>query len=293
MEYPIKKISLSHPNYPDLLKQIYNPPKELYIQGKLKKQENLPLAIVGTRQASSFGKNLAKNFAYSLGKKGFTIISGLALGIDGAAHQGALLAGAKTIAVLGSGLKHIYPPSHKKLAKKIAEILKVPNYIFIIDIFTQLADSALLDVNKDQDINASHHSKPNLPASFVPNRNAIFFAIAHAYAQKQGLEHIITGINQTDYSGYPDCREPFVKSLEMSLNMGSESNIVFKYPLIDLTKAETFKMAKDEGVLDLVIEESHTCYNGDRSLKHDWGYGCGNCPACVLRKKGWNEYSWL
>ena len=119
MEYPIKKISLNHPNYPDLLKQIYNPPKELYIQGKLKKQENLPLAIVGTRQASSFGKNLAKNFAYSLGKKGFTIISGLALGIDGAAHQGALLAGAKTIAVLGSGLKHIYPPSHKKLAKKI------------------------------------------------------------------------------------------------------------------------------------------------------------------------------
>jgi 7-cyano-7-deazaguanine synthase len=178
-------------------------------------------------------------------------------------------------------------------AKKIAEILKVPNYIFIIDIFSQLADSALLEVNQDQDINASHHSKPNLPASFVPNRNAIFFTIAHAYAQKQGLEHIITGINQTDYSGYPDCREPFIKSLEMSLNMGSESNIRFKYPLIDLSKAETFKMAKDEGVLDLVIEESHTCYNGDRSSKHDWGYGCANCPACILRMRGWNEYSLL
>ena len=178
-------------------------------------------------------------------------------------------------------------------AKKIAEILKVPNYVFIIDIFAQLADSALLDVNKDQDINAAHHAKPNLPASFVPNRNTIFFAIAHAYAQKQGLDHIITGINQTDYSGYPDCREPFVKNLEMSLNMGSESNIVFKYPLINLTKAETFQMAKDEGVLDLILEESHTCYNGDRSEKHNWGYGCGNCPACVLRKKGWNEYSWL
>ncbi len=79
----------------------------------------------------------------------------------------------------------------------------------------------------------------------------------------------------------------------MSLNMGSESNIEFKYPLINLSKSETFEMAKDEGILDLVIEESHTCYNGDRSLKHDWGYGCGNCPACVLRKKGWNEYSWL
>ncbi len=178
-------------------------------------------------------------------------------------------------------------------AKKIAKLVNVSNYIFIIDIFAQLADSALLEVNKEQDINASHHAKPNLPASFVPNRNAIFFAIAHAYAQKQGLNHIITGINQTDYSGYPDCREPFVKSLEESLNMGSESNIEFKYPLINLTKAETFQMAKDEGVLDLVLEESHTCYNGDRSVKHEWGYGCGNCPACELRKRGWNEYSGL
>jgi len=178
-------------------------------------------------------------------------------------------------------------------AKKIAKLVNVSNYIFIIDIFAQLADSALLEVNKEQDINASHHARPNLPASFVPNRNAIFFAIAHAYAQKQGLNHIITGINQTDYSGYPDCREPFVKSLEESLNMGSESNIEFKYPLINLTKAETFQMAKDEGVLDLVLEESHTCYNGDRSVKHEWGYGCGNCPACELRKRGWNEYSGL
>jgi len=175
-------------------------------------------------------------------------------------------------------------------AKKIAKFLNVPNYLFHIDIFAQLADSALLEVNSKQDINASHHAKPNLPASFVPNRNAIFFSIAHAYAQKQGLSHVITGINQTDYSGYPDCREPFVKSLEKTLNMGSESNIEFKYPLINLTKAQTFKLAKDEGGLDLILEESHTCYNGDRSIKHDWGYGCGDCPACILRKKGWNEY---
>ena len=175
-------------------------------------------------------------------------------------------------------------------AKKIAKILNVPNYVVIIDIFAQLGDSALLDVNKDQDINASHHAKPNLPASFVPNRNAIFFTIAHTYAQKQGLEHVITGINQTDYSGYPDCRELFVKSLEQSLNMGSESNIEFKYPLIELTKAETFKLAEDEGILDLIIDESHTCYNGDRSIKHVWGYGCGECPACALRERGWRNF---
>jgi 7-cyano-7-deazaguanine synthase len=175
-------------------------------------------------------------------------------------------------------------------AQKISKILDVANYVFTTDIFNQLADSALLEVNKEDNINASHHSKPNLPASFVPNRNAIFFTIAHAYAQKMGLDHIITGINQTDYSGYPDCRESFIKSLESSLNMGSESTIEFKYPLINLTKAETFKLAKEEGVLDLIINESHTCYNGDRSVKHIWGYGCGNCPACILRKKGWDEY---
>lgn len=175
-------------------------------------------------------------------------------------------------------------------AKIITEKLNIPNYIFSFDIFSQLADSALLDVNTNQNVSASHHTKPNLPASFVPNRNAMFFTIAHAYAQKQGLEHIITGINQTDYSGYPDCRIEFIESLEKSLNIGSELNIIFKYPLIKLTKAETFVLAKEEGILDIVLEDSHTCYNGDRTIKHDWGYGCDNCPACDLRKQGWLEY---
>jgi 7-cyano-7-deazaguanine synthase len=186
-----------------------------------------------------------------------------------------------------------YGQKHKvelEQTKKIAEKLDVVNYVVKFDIFSQLADSALLDVNSGQDINASHHAKPNLPASFVPNRNAIFFTIAHAYAQKQGLEHIITGINQTDYSGYPDCRVDFIKSLEKSLNLGSESDISFKYPLIYLTKAETFSLAKEEGVLELILEESHTCYNGERSKRYDWGYGCDNCPACLLRKQGWEKY---
>jgi 7-cyano-7-deazaguanine synthase len=175
-------------------------------------------------------------------------------------------------------------------AEKIADRLGVSNYLLKFDIFSQLADSALLDVNSSQDINASHHAKPNLPASFVPNRNAMFFTTAHAYAQKQGLEYIIIGVNQTDYSGYPDCRIEFIESLENSLNIGSESDISFKYPLIYLTKAETFALAKEEGVLDIVLEESHTCYNGERSTRYEWGYGCNNCPACILRKQGWREY---
>lgn len=174
-------------------------------------------------------------------------------------------------------------------AGKIASLLGVKNTLLSLDAFTQLNDSALIDGT--QDIGAHHKTHTNLPASFVPNRNAIFFTLAHAFAQKQGINHIIIGVNQTDYSGYPDCREPFVKALEVALNLGSEADITFHYPLMHLTKAETFKLSQDEGVLELVLNESHTCYNGDHGHKHAWGYGCGECPACVLRKIGWETYA--
>lgn len=174
-------------------------------------------------------------------------------------------------------------------ARKIAEALHVKNTLLSLDAFSQLNDSALIDGS--QDIGAQHSVHTNLPASFVPNRNAIFFTLAHAFAQKHGIEHIIIGVNQTDYSGYPDCREPFVKALELALNLGSEATITFHYPLMHLTKAETFALSNVEGVLDLVIDESHTCYNGVHTHKHAWGYGCGECPACVLRKQGWECFS--
>ena len=185
-----------------------------------------------------------------------------------------------------------YGQKHKveiKQAEKIANILNVKNTVLNINAFTQLNDSAL--INSDLDISSSHSTKKNLPASFVPNRNAIFFTLAHAFAQKQDIDNIIIGVNQTDYSGYPDCREDFILALENSLNLGSESNIKFHYPLIHLTKAETFKMSKNENVLDIVINESHTCYNGDHTTKFDWGYGCGECPACILRREGWKNFN--
>ncbi len=184
-----------------------------------------------------------------------------------------------------------YGQKHKveiEQAEKIAKLLNVKNSVLNINAFSQLNDSAL--INSDLDISSSHSTKKNLPASFVPNRNAIFFTLAHAFAQKQDIDNIIIGVNQTDYSGYPDCREDFVLALENSLNLGSESNIKFHYPLIHLTKAETFKMSEDENVLDMVINESHTCYNGNHTTKFDWGYGCGECPACILRKEGWEKY---
>ena len=173
-------------------------------------------------------------------------------------------------------------------AEKIAKILGIKNTLLSLDAFSQLNDSALID--STQDIGAHHRTHTNLPASFVPNRNAIFFTLAHAFAQKQGINHIIIGVNQTDYSGYPDCREPFVKALELALNLGSEASITFHYPLMHLTKAETFELSDKEGVLELVLNESHTCYNGDHQHKHAWGYGCGECPACILRKAGWETY---
>lgn len=173
-------------------------------------------------------------------------------------------------------------------AKEIAKILEVKNSVFKLNIFKELNDSAL--INDELDVNSSHRLNANLPASFVPNRNATFFTIAHSYALKKGLKNIITGVNQADYSGYPDCREDFIKSLENALNLGSEANIKFHYPLINLTKAQTFALAKEENGLDIVINKSHTCYNGVHDTLHPWGYGCGTCAACKLRKNGFEEF---
>lgn len=187
-----------------------------------------------------------------------------------------------------------YGQRHKielKQAKNIAKLLKVKNSLIKVSVLKELGNSALL--SESEDVNASHSVKKELPASYVPNRNAIFFTIAHAFAQKIRASFLVTGISQEDYSGYPDCREEFIEPLEKALNIGSDSDIKFLYPLIHLTKGETFKLAKDEGVLDIVIRESHTCYNGIRDKLFEWGYGCGECPACKLRKKGWREFKTL
>jgi len=184
-----------------------------------------------------------------------------------------------------------YGQKHKieiEQATQIAKLLNVKNTLLNINAFTQLNDSAL--INSDLDISSNHHSKSNLPASFVPNRNAIFFTLAHAFAQKQNINNIIIGVNQTDITGYPDCREEFITNIEKTLNLGSESNIKFHYPLVSLSKAETFELSQKENVLDIVLEYSHTCYNGNHATKFDWGYGCGECPACLIRKDGWLRY---
>lgn len=181
-----------------------------------------------------------------------------------------------------------YDQRHKielKQAEKIAVAASVPITFFDLSFFNQLSNSALLHPGN---INAERAD--GLPASFVPNRNQLFITVAHAFAQSIGADTLVTGVCQTDYSGYPDCRLQFIKAIELATNIGSNSKIQIDTPLMYLSKAETFQLAEDVGALDAVIEMSHTCYNGNREKRNEWGYGCGECPACQLRSKGYAAF---
>jgi 7-cyano-7-deazaguanine synthase len=133
----------------------------------------------------------------------------------------------------------------------------------------------------------------NLPTTFVPGRNLIFFTFAGALAYRRGAKHIVAGMCETDYSGYPDCRDDTVKAMQVVLTLGMDRRFVLHTPLMWVDKAGTFEMAEQIGgknLLDVVVEETHSCYLGDRSRRHDWGYGCGECPACQLRAAGWDKW---
>lgn len=171
-------------------------------------------------------------------------------------------------------------------AKQICEIMNIKHHIIDISFFKEVVDSAL---TSNGDVNEKHSRLKHLPASFVPNRNAMFITIAHSLAQKVSADALITGVCQTDYSGYPDCRKGFIDLIGSALNHGSDSEIQIYTPLMYLTKKQTWELAEKEGVLELIINHSHTCYNGSEKF-NDWGYGCGDCPACKLREKGWNEF---
>ncbi|MBX6324350.1 MAG: 7-cyano-7-deazaguanine synthase QueC [Rhodospirillaceae bacterium] len=132
-----------------------------------------------------------------------------------------------------------------------------------------------------------------LPTSFVPGRNLIFLAFAGALAYRRSLRHIVGGMCETDYSGYPDCRDDTVKAMQLALNLGMQRRFVLETPLMWIDKAETWRLAERLGgpaLVELVREETHSCYLGARGQRHDWGHGCGTCPACVLRSEGWRRY---
>jgi 7-cyano-7-deazaguanine synthase len=129
-----------------------------------------------------------------------------------------------------------------------------------------------------------------LPNTFVPGRNLLFLTFAGALAYRRGLKHIVGGMCETDFSGYPDCRDDTIKALQVALNLGMQRRFVLETPLMWIDKAGTWAMADQFGLVDLVIEHTHTCYLGDRTDRHAWGYGCGSCPACDLRKAGFARW---
>jgi 7-cyano-7-deazaguanine synthase len=132
-----------------------------------------------------------------------------------------------------------------------------------------------------------------LPSTFVPGRNLLFLTYAAAIAFRRGLRRIVGGMCETDYSGYPDCRDDTIKAMQVALNLGMNRRFVLETPLMWIDKAATWRLAELLGgaaLVDLIVEQTHSCYRGDRSVRHAWGYGCGTCPACELRAEGWRRY---
>jgi 7-cyano-7-deazaguanine synthase len=140
---------------------------------------------------------------------------------------------------------------------------------------------------------AIHHAATGLPNTFVPGRNLLFLTAAAACGYRQGIRHVVTGVCETDFSGYPDCRDDTIKALQVAINLGMDQRFVIHTPLMWMDKAATWRMAADlggEAFVRFVVDRSHTCYLGDRSTKHEWGYGCGTCPACELRLAGFRQF---
>jgi 7-cyano-7-deazaguanine synthase len=132
-----------------------------------------------------------------------------------------------------------------------------------------------------------------LPTTFVPGRNLVFLAFAGAIAYRRAARHLVAGMCETDFSGYPDCRDDTIKAMQLALNLGMERRFVIHTPLMWIDKAATFALAQAIGgaaLVDVVIEQTHSCYLGERSQRHAWGYGCGLCPACELRANGFARW---
>jgi len=149
-----------------------------------------------------------------------------------------------------------------------------------------VAQSALLGNSEER------HGE--LPATFVPGRNIVFFTFAAIVALQRGIKTLVAGTCETDYSGYPDCRDDTVKALQVALNLGMDARLVIQTPLMWIDKAATWQLAEDLGgetLVKLILEETHTCYAGERGQRHPWGYGCADCDACKLRARGWEQYS--
>lgn len=183
-----------------------------------------------------------------------------------------------------STITFIYGQKHSKeveMARAIAEEAGVDFHLQDVSFISQIGSSSLTDssIKMDQD-----KPKDSVPNTFVPGRNLFFLSIAAVYARERGIKHLVTGVSQTDFSGYPDCRDSFIKSLNVTLNLAMEDQFVIHTPLMWIDKAETWELADKLGIFDLVRYRTLTCYNGIP------GEGCGHCPSCKLRNEGLNSY---
>lgn len=161
------------------------------------------------------------------------------------------------------------------------------DHVLSLEVFRQIGGTALTDSL------AIEAKESRLPNTFVPGRNILFLTAAAALAYRRGSRDLVSGMCETDYSGYPDCRNDTMKATERALSLGMDAQFTIHTPLMFIDKAATWKMAEQLGgaaLVDLILEETVTCYLGTRERRHEWGYGCGRCPACRLRAEGYRRY---
>lgn len=161
------------------------------------------------------------------------------------------------------------------------------DHMLDLSILGKISDTAL---TQDKAVEMESNGLPN---TFVPGRNLLFFTLAAAVAYRRGLHVLVGGMCETDFSGYPDCRDNTLKALQVAISLGMDTPLIIETPLMWINKRQTWQMANDFGgeeFVELIRSETHTCYLGDRSALHDWGYGCGKCPACELRATGYKSY---
>jgi 7-cyano-7-deazaguanine synthase len=161
------------------------------------------------------------------------------------------------------------------------------DHLLAVPVLGEISETALT-----RDI-AMAMQEQGLPNTFVPGRNLLFLTLAAALAYRRGLDVLVTGVCETDFSGYPDCRDDTIKAMQIALSLGMDRRILIETPLMWIDKAETWRMAERLGgaaLVELIAEHTHTCYLGERGTRHAWGHGCGTCPACALRAGGWARY---
>ncbi len=161
------------------------------------------------------------------------------------------------------------------------------DHVLDISVLSSISETAL---TRDAEIAMGENG---LPTTFVPGRNLVFLNFAGAVAYRRSAKHLVGGMCETDFSGYPDCRDDTLKAVQLALNLGMDKRFVIHTPLMWIDKSQIWELAHDIGgksLVDLIVEDTHTCYLGNRDQRHSWGYGCGTCPACELRAQGWNKF---